>query len=77
MIDEFYERLIPQYAILSHIWGDEEVTWQDMKEGRAESLKGYRKITACCDQARYDGLAYVVSLFGFNRYTDIFWLGGD
>ncbi|TGJ79442.1 hypothetical protein E0Z10_g9316 [Xylaria hypoxylon] len=58
VISEFHGDQIPQYAILSHTWGEEEVTLQDMREGIATSLKGYRKIKACCEQARFDGPPY-------------------
>lgn len=60
VISEFFSNRPPRYAILSHTWDDEEVTLQDMKEGIAPSLKGYRKITSCCEQARFDGIPYVV-----------------
>ncbi|KAI1127252.1 heterokaryon incompatibility protein-domain-containing protein [Nemania abortiva] len=57
-IHEFHGDQIPRYAILSHVWGEEEVTLQDMNEDRAASRKGHNKIIACCRQARYDGLPY-------------------
>jgi len=28
-LEEFIGQQIPQYAILSHTWGDEEVSYQD------------------------------------------------
>ncbi|KAI0542827.1 heterokaryon incompatibility protein-domain-containing protein [Xylaria digitata] len=59
VISEFHGNQIPRYAILSHTWGEEEVTIQDMREGIATSLKGYEKIAACCEQARFDGIPYV------------------
>jgi len=34
---------VPQYAILSHRWGDDEVTLQDMQNGTASKMKGYVK----------------------------------
>ncbi|KAM7211323.1 hypothetical protein V8F06_013301 [Rhypophila decipiens] len=37
----------PRYAILSHTWGDEEVTFQDLQTPAARSMKGFRKILAC------------------------------
>lgn len=52
---------IPPYAILSHTWGDEEVSYTDFIEGKASSLKGYTKIQGCCKQAIADGLEFVVS----------------
>ncbi len=63
VISEFHGSRVPRYAILSHTWDEEEVTLQDMREGRAASLKGYRKIKSCCEQARFDGLPYAVWQF--------------
>ncbi|KAH9908217.1 HET-domain-containing protein [Xylariomycetidae sp. FL2044] len=51
----------PPYAILSHTWGEEEVTFVDMTEGKAKSMKGYSKIEGCCKQAISDGLEFVRS----------------
>ena len=52
---------IPHYAILSHTWGDEEVTLQDLQcnPPRNQHLAGYIKILDCCAQARLDGFEYV------------------
>ncbi|KAM6520319.1 hypothetical protein FSOLCH5_005111 [Fusarium solani] len=36
----------PQYAILSHTWDEEEVTFQDMEQGRAKDKKGYTKVSS-------------------------------
>ena len=49
---------IPQYAILSHTWGedDEEVTFKDLIIGAGKSKSGYRKIQFCGEQATSDGL---------------------
>jgi hypothetical protein len=49
---------IPQYAILSHTWGPEEVTFRDMIEGNGVSRTGFDKIQFCGEQARRDGLRY-------------------
>jgi hypothetical protein len=49
---------IPQYAILSHTWGPEEVTCKDIIEENGASKNGFRKIRFCGDQARRDGLRY-------------------
>jgi len=46
----------PPYAILSHTWGKEEVTFQDMADlDAARKKKGFSKIEQCCRQARQDG----------------------
>ncbi|KAI1172981.1 HET-domain-containing protein [Nemania sp. FL0916] len=56
---EFVED-IPHYAILSHTWGDEEVSLDDMRRGtEVEKLKGYDKIKATCRIAEEQGLEYV------------------
>jgi len=51
-------RDIPRYAILSHTWEDEEVTFQDINDGTAQQRSGYNKIQFCSDQASRDGLSY-------------------
>jgi hypothetical protein len=49
---EYFEGTnIPPYAILSHRWEDDEVTFKDIKKGRARNKKGYRKIDLTCQQA--------------------------
>ncbi|KAF2493876.1 HET-domain-containing protein [Lophium mytilinum] len=55
---EYFGRNIPQYAILSHIWGadDEEITFRDLIESTGKSKAGYRKLTFCAKQAAHDGL---------------------
>ncbi|KAI1207344.1 heterokaryon incompatibility protein-domain-containing protein [Annulohypoxylon truncatum] len=58
VINEYQEN-IPPYAILSHTWGDEEVSFVDFIEGKAPCRKGYQKIMGCCKQALYDGIEYV------------------
>jgi hypothetical protein len=51
---------IPRYAILSHTWGEEEVSFKDMIENpEVERMNGYRKIRSACDQAVDDWLDYV------------------
>lgn len=50
----------PSYAILSHTWGDEQVTFEDMIDGvtaRCKSKAGYRKLEFCGRQAAKDGLS--------------------
>jgi hypothetical protein len=57
----FTEKNVPPYAILSHTWDTEEVTLQDIENGRADKLLGFRKIAGCCNQAEMDGFDYIVS----------------
>jgi hypothetical protein len=49
---------IPRYAILSHTWGLEEVTFKDITEGNRTSKTGFDKIRFCGEQARRDRLQY-------------------
>jgi hypothetical protein len=57
---EYFDKDIPQYAILSHTWGadDEEVTFKDLIENTAKCKAGYRKLTFCGQQAAKDSLQY-------------------
>ncbi|KAK3116754.1 hypothetical protein LTR53_002588, partial [Teratosphaeriaceae sp. CCFEE 6253] len=50
-----------RYAILSHTWGEDEVTHQDLLNSpeTAKQKAGYMKIEFTCAQARKDSLAYV------------------
>ncbi|RTE76484.1 hypothetical protein BHE90_009067 [Fusarium euwallaceae] len=58
-VEEFGDDQVPPYAILSHTWGDEEVTLQDIGGIRASNKKGYEKIKSCCSLARAHGYNYV------------------
>jgi hypothetical protein len=49
---------IPPYAILSHTWGDEEVTYQDVTNNLDTAQAGYAKIEFCGRQAKLDGLDF-------------------
>jgi hypothetical protein len=55
---EFPHDKLPRYAILSHTWGDEEVTFRDLIDGTGRNKIGYQKIEFCRDQAIRDGLQY-------------------
>ncbi|KAL4896945.1 heterokaryon incompatibility protein-domain-containing protein [Aspergillus ambiguus] len=60
-IETFFNKAVQQYAMLSHTWGDDEVTLQDMEAGggRAQARKAYVKIRRICEQALRDHLNYV------------------
>ena len=54
------DRKVPSYAILSHTWGSDEVTFEDMQNGRENGeSRGYWKISRCAEQAREDGYKYI------------------
>lgn len=57
-LQEFFDSDVPSYAILSHRWGPEEVSFTELQQ-LSESIlqkRGFTKIKACCDQAVRDGL---------------------
>ena len=61
-LEEFGGNKIPPYAILSHTWGKEEVTLQDVKTNKAikaMKLKGYGKVKMACAVAHADEFEYI------------------
>ncbi|EPE27018.1 hypothetical protein GLAREA_02932 [Glarea lozoyensis ATCC 20868] len=46
------------FAILSHTWGEGEVSFQETQNGTAYSKQGYGKIRRCCEIAAADGFEY-------------------
>ena len=52
-------REVPKYAILSHTWGAEEITIDDMRNGRRIDSGGYRKIQECCATAAKNNYQYL------------------
>lgn len=58
-LEEFTEEHIPKYALLSHRWEDDEVTYHDMQLGREQSRKGCAKLYDCCRCARNRGISHV------------------
>jgi hypothetical protein len=49
----------PEYAILSHMWEDGEVIFEDIHKPHARSMPGYKKILKCCQQALDDGFQWI------------------
>ncbi|KAG7291049.1 hypothetical protein NEMBOFW57_001059 [Staphylotrichum longicolle] len=49
---------IPPYAILSHTWGEEEVSYQEIDQPGRDRKKGFAKILGCCRQAVMDELQW-------------------
>ncbi|KAK5655205.1 hypothetical protein OQA88_6104 [Cercophora sp. LCS_1] len=57
---EFVDR-VPPYVILSHTWGPDEITFQDLATGSRAAAKkktGYAKIAGFCARAVEDGYEY-------------------
>jgi hypothetical protein len=57
-LHEFVGSQIPPYAILSHTWDDEEVSFQELQSGNTLQKKGFEKIKRCCEIAAEDGFEY-------------------
>ena len=57
---EFFDEGIPFYAILSHRWEQEEVTFQALLNGKGLTMKGWSKVVGCCAQAAKDAWKYAV-----------------
>ncbi|EPE30464.1 hypothetical protein GLAREA_03431 [Glarea lozoyensis ATCC 20868] len=60
-LEEFLGSNIPKYAILSHTWGNEEVSFAEFKSdlNSVRSKEGFSKINSSCAQALRDGLHYI------------------
>ncbi|KAK1910530.1 hypothetical protein P3342_008409 [Pyrenophora teres f. teres] len=56
--EEFIGQVIPRYAILSHTWEEEEVSYQDYISGFYKHKKGYEKIKKTIDLANQSALQY-------------------
>ncbi|KAL8636605.1 MAG: hypothetical protein Q9228_006016 [Teloschistes exilis] len=60
---EFREVITPsilgKYAILSHTWGEEEISFHDFYKPKSRLLQGYEKIQRCCSVAHSDGYKYL------------------
>ncbi len=59
-IHQFLGNAIPAYSILSHTWGNSEVTFQDMQQA-GDSIRqkqGFDKIRFACEQSIMDGLKW-------------------
>jgi hypothetical protein len=51
----FDKDTLPKYAILSHRWGEQEVSFQELEAGLGKEKNGYQKILSFCDVAKRDG----------------------
>jgi len=58
-LEEFEGNKIPLYAILSHTWGENEITFQDFSGSDVKGEKGYEKIRKTCSIAADHGFYYV------------------
>jgi hypothetical protein len=58
VLKEFVGRHIPRYAILSHTWEEEEVSYEEYINGNFKHKRGYDKIRVTCALAAADGIGY-------------------
>ncbi|KAF2972594.1 hypothetical protein GQX73_g1016 [Xylaria multiplex] len=72
-LEEFFGDSIPDYAILSHTWGEVEVTFQGLQHWTHKWKRGYVKIKRTCQLAAEDGLEWVAinSMFEWYRNSRI------
>lgn len=54
-LKEFFDSYIPTYAILSHRWEADEITFQDYRKGRRKDAAGYHKVKNFCAKAAQCG----------------------
>jgi hypothetical protein len=62
VLHEFLQDEVPAYAILSHTWGRNEVTLQDLQSGDSAtytSKEGFQKIKFSCKQALDDKIEWI------------------
>lgn len=52
-------RDIPDYAILSHTWGRDEVLYDHVRDGTSHTHQAYGKVVKAMQQAASDGFAYI------------------
>jgi hypothetical protein len=58
-LTEFSSVQVPKYAILSHRWDSEEVSFQDMSQPKTFGKRGFAKIQSACWHARMKGYSYL------------------
>ncbi|UKZ67720.1 uncharacterized protein TrAtP1_008878 [Trichoderma atroviride] len=62
-ISEFFDYNIPEYAILSHTWALEELTYQDLSQSielaRQRKPQGFAKVEGAYVLAQSEGYAYI------------------
>ena len=56
---EFYDKQIPKYVILSHRWIGNEVTYAEFYDPKARERPEFAKIKNCCSFAENHGFEWV------------------
>ncbi|KAF2093325.1 HET-domain-containing protein [Rhizodiscina lignyota] len=55
---ELEDDIVPPYAVLSHTWSRNEVSFEEMKNGRGKDKEGFAKILKCAEKTLEFGLDY-------------------
>ena len=63
---EFFDQNVPPYGILSHRWGEDEISHRMFRKGKGRDTAGYRKIQECCAFIRER------KIFDFAPWTEVF-----
>jgi hypothetical protein len=58
-LQEFFDHQIPRYAILSHRWEQDELSYQDLQAQRNRGGAGFTKVQKCCEKASTDGYEWL------------------
>ena len=58
-LEEFGGNNIPLYAILSHMWGENEITFQDIESAEVGKKAGGKKVRRTCALTAAHGCGYV------------------
>jgi hypothetical protein len=58
-LETFYGSDVPEYAALSHTWGDEEVTFQDLTTDLGRRKEGWAKIFGSATEAEKHSCKYI------------------
>ena len=61
-LHEFFDSDAPQYAILSHRWGNEEITFKDFMKNRNCYGPDYDKIQGFCNAVKRLDLTFVTPI---------------
>lgn len=61
LVESFSNQNILDYAILSHRWGLEEVSFEQFQNGAIglHNTEGYKKVRKCCEIASSVGFEYI------------------
>lgn len=59
VLREFFDERVPAYPILSHVWTDSELTYQQFIDDQAETHPGWSKIRCSCRLAASHGIEWV------------------